>query len=432
MRNRKKVIIAVIVGVVLVAIAVYAICTINVIGKWSFEQRTVDGRVVYEFRKPGDQTNIELSPDNSHKLLFSHYGVTWFDDSGKDYLVDLSDLNKLTDNPDSCSENIASSSWGSLFSESGDKVIWAYHPYPYTRLQKILGYDIKSKSQFEIDTREELPYKSAPMMSGDIVAYQGSNGDDGNQIRLYDMASKTYRQLTPDQSASNQFPVISGKKIVWVDRRNLKTTGEDIYGYDLSTNSEFTVTTSSGNQSSFKFNGRYALYRGKCILPGEPGNDSQSMSKCMGLFLYDTQNNTTTTIVQDTTQIAPGYCLSNESDARIVWSELVTNANGEFWAVKQKKVSDPSASYISYTSTLKNHQFADLVTSTHIFYSANDSEDTFGLPYCYKLSNSTHYQLDTKEFLDITADDTYVLWIKLRAQENPPNEGQNICGTTLP
>lgn len=431
MWSRKKIIIAVIVGVTLVAIAVYAICTINVIGKWSFEQRTVDGRVVYEFRKPGDQTNIELSPDNSHKLLFTHLGVTWFDDMGKDYLVDLSDLNKLTDNPDACSENIASSSWGSLFSESGDKVIWAYHPYPYTRLQKILGYDIKSKSQFEIDTREELPYKSAPMMSGDVVVYQGSNGDDDNQIRLYDMASKTYRQLTPDQPASNQFPVISGKKIVWVDRRNLKTTGEDVYGYDLATNSEFTVTTSPDDQSSFKFNGRYVLYEGKCILPGEPGNDSQFDTKCMGLCLYDIQTNTTITIVQDSTQISQ-YCLSNESDPRIVWSEEITNDIGTFWAVKQKKLSDASAMFISNTATLKNHQFADLVTATHIFYSVNDAEDTLGLPYCYKLSNSTHYQLDTREFLKITTDNKYVMWTTIRTEENDADEGENICGTSLP
>ena len=431
MRNKKKVVIAVIAGVALVAIAVYAICTINVISKWSFEQRTVDGRVVNEFRKPGDQTNIELSPDNSHKLLFTHLGVTWFDDMGKDYLVDLSDLNKLTDNPDACSENIASSSWGSLFSESGDKVVWAYHPYPYTRLQKILGYDIKSKSQFEIDTRAELPYKSSPSISGDVVAYQGSNGDDGNQIRLYDMKDKTYKQLTPDQPASNQFPKIIGTKVVWVDRRNSKTTGEDIYGYDIVTNSEFTVSTKPGEQSSFKFNGRYVLYAGNFILPGEPGNDSQNLSKNMGLYLYDTQTNTTTTIVQDSTQVSY-YCLSNEPDPRIVWSELVTNDNGTFWAIKQKKVSDASASYISNTSTLKNHQFADLVTGTHIFYSAKDAEDTLGLPYCYKLSNSTHYQLDNQDFIRLTVDDKYVMWTTLRTEENDAVEGENICGTLLP
>lgn len=432
MRNKRKIIITAIIGVVLVTIAIYAICTISVINKWSFEQRTVDGRVVYEFRKPGDQINIELSPDNSHKLLFSHFGVTWFDDMGKDYLVDLSDLDKLRENPGSCSESIASSSWDIMFSQSGDKIIWAYHPYPYTRLQKILGYDIKSKSQFEVDVRVELPYKSSPMMSGDLVAYQGSNGDDGNQIRLYDMASKTYKQLTPDQPASNQFPKIIGTKVVWVDRRNRKTTGEDIYGYDLATNSEFVVATKPGDQSSFEFNGRYVLYTGSHIIPGDTGNDSQSMAKCMGLYLFDTQNKTTNTIVPNTTQIAPIYCLSNESDARIVWSELITNDNGTFWATKQKKVSDASASFISDTASLKTHQFVDLVTGTYIFYSVNDSEDTFGLPYCYKLSNSTHYQLDTKEFLDITADDKYVLWTKFRTQENEANEGENICGTVLP
>ena len=432
MRNKRKIIITAIIGVVLVTIAIYAICTISVINKWSFEQRTVDGRVVYEFRKPGDQINIELSPDNSHKLLFSHFGVTWFDDMGKDYLVDLSDLDKLRENPGSCSESIASSSWDIMFSQSGDKIIWAYHPYPYTRLQKILGYDIKSKSQFEVDVRVELPYKSSPMMSGDLVAYQGSNGDDGNQIRLYDMASKTYKQLTPDQPASNQFPKIIGTKVVWVDRRNRKTTGEDIYGYDLATNSEFVVATKPGDQSSFKFNGRYVLYAGSHIIPGASGNDSQSLSKDMGLYLYDIQNNTTTTIVQNTTQIGPVYYLSNESDARIVWSEKITNNNGTFWAIIQKKVSDAAASYISNTSTLSNHQFTKFVTATHIFYSAKDAEDTLGLPYCYKLSNSTHYQLDNLDCLHLTADDTYALWTTVRSEANEEDEGENICGTILP
>lgn len=432
MRNRKKIIITTIAGAFLVVVAIYAVSTINILGKWSFETRTVDGRTVYEFRKPGDQTNIELSPDNSHKLLYSHFGITWFDEMGKDYIVDLSDLEKLTANPGACSELINTTSYNPVFSQTGDKVVWAYHPYPYTRLQKIFGYDIKTKTQLEIDTRPEIPYKSSPCMSGNTVAYQGSNGDDGNQIRLYNMKDKTYRQLTPDQPASNQFPKIIGTKIVWIDRRNSKTTGEDIYGYDLSTNSEFTVTTKPGDQRSFEFNGRYVLYMGSYIMPDSVGNDSQSMAKCMGLYLYNTQNNTTTTIVQNTTQIAYQYCLSNEPDPRIVWNELVTNENGTFWAVKQKKLSDAGASFISDTSKLKNHQFAEMVTHSHIFYSVDDAEDTLGLPYCYKLTSKTHHQLDTNVFTEITADDKYVLWTKLRTVDDDPSEARNICGTLLP
>jgi hypothetical protein len=373
-----------------------------------------------------------LSPDNSHKLLFSHFGVTWFDDFGKDYLVDLSDMDKLTENPGACTESLGTSSSNPVFSQAGDKTIWAYHPYPYTRLQKILGYDIKTKSEFEVDVRKELPYKSAPTMSGDVVAYQASSGEEGNQVHIYDTSNKTYRRLTLDSDASRQFPVILGTMVVWVDRRNNKTTGEDIYGYDLASNSEFTVTTKPGDQGWFEFNGRYVLYIGSHINPGVAGNDSQSLAKCLGLYLYDTQNNTTTTIVQDTTQIAPGYCLSNESDPRIVWSELVTNANGEFWAIKQKRVSDNGASYVSDISTLSFHQFSRFVTDSHIFYSLNDAEDTLGLPYCYKLTDSTHHQLDTKEFISITADDKYVLWTKLQADEDGQIEGDNICGTLLP
>lgn len=316
------------------------------------------------------------------------------------------------------------------FSQAGDQVVWAYHPYPYTRLQKILCYDVKADAEFEIDVRKELPYKSSPHVRGNLVVYQASNGEGDNQVHLFDMAKKEYSQLTTDDSVNRHNPVFVGKTVVWADGRDYKKYSYDIYGYNLETGKEFCILKAPGDQSFFKTNDRYVLFSGSHINPGEAGNDSQTMTKVMGLWIYDTQNNTTTAIVSNETQIGTIYCLSNESDPRIVWSELVKNDKGTFWVIKQKRLSDTLATFISDTSALKNNQFVEMVNDTHIFYSSNDAEDSFmGLPYCYKLSSKTHYQLDSKEYYELTADDTYVLWT---IESDINGEGDNICGTILP
>lgn len=432
--SRKKWLIVMTVSIIiLIGAGLFVYNRFRAFAEGQISTRTVDGRTVYEWREIGDQSYPRLSPDNSHKMTMVNYGEELFVAAYKGYYRDLSDLQDLIDNPSGTSVTPNNLNIGSNMSTDGTNIVWA--EFPSSGQDKIRGYNISTSSNFDIDTGTVFPYKAAPVISGNYVVWQAKKNNAGtglNQIFVLNLATSATTQLTNNDSIEHWDPAVSGTKVIWLDQRNYATTGEDIYGYNLATSSEFTVTTMSGNQSSFKFNGRYVLYAGSHIIPGATGNNSETMAKCMGLYLYDTQNNTTTTIVQSNIQISPAYFLSNESDARIVWSEKITNGNGTFWAVKHKKVSDNSASYISNTSTLADHQFPEFVTSSHIFYSKAAAEDELGLPYCYKLSNNTHYQLDNRNCLNLTADNTYALWTTIRTEDNEADEGDNICCTVLP
>ena len=45
-----------------------------------------------------------------------------------------------------------------------------------------------------------------------------------------------------------------------MDRRNEDSSGEDIYGYDLSTNTEFPICTATGTQSDPAISGNMVVW----------------------------------------------------------------------------------------------------------------------------------------------------------------------------
>jgi beta propeller repeat protein len=76
-------------------------------------------------------------------------------------------------------------------------------------------------------------------ISGDVVVF-----DKNNDIYGYDLSTDTEFRIT-DQAASQQFPDISGDTVVWMDQRN---GNWDIYGYDLGEDCEFPITTHIADQ----------------------------------------------------------------------------------------------------------------------------------------------------------------------------------------
>jgi len=99
-------------------------------------------------------------------------------------------------------------------------------------------------AQGPIEVLEELMISSVDnpgfqAVSGDVVVFD-KNGD----IYGYDLSTDTEFRIT-DQAASQQFPDISGDTAVWMDQRN---SNWDIYGYDLGEDCEFPITTHTADQ----------------------------------------------------------------------------------------------------------------------------------------------------------------------------------------
>ncbi len=101
----------------------------------------------------------------------------------------------------------------------------------------IYGYDLSTSKGYQMTKIESL--KSSPAVFGDIVVWQ----DDRNGRLLMDRINK----ITNGQDQSD--PAIYGDIVIWIDARNFELVhmNWDIYGYNLSTQEEFRITTGVSN-----------------------------------------------------------------------------------------------------------------------------------------------------------------------------------------
>ncbi|NLI40868.1 MAG: hypothetical protein GX421_06790 [Caldisericales bacterium] len=427
---RKKMLGISVVSVIAIAIGVAIFASISLAD--TLDLRTVSGHTVWEFRRNGSEIVHYLFENNSHRVLATEF----VDDQNGGWMgltFDIDNFNLQNPNPLNALVHQTESTvlgMSSNYQTDETNVVWDEKHDQQSgdpRFDKIKMYNYNTDTTTTI---ESYPYPStvsvhSPWVSGNYVVYvRKPTSTSITSVYLYNISTQTSSRISPQSTAATS-PKIKGNYVCWLDYRNEATTGIDIYGYDISTQQEFTVTTASGNQYLFFMNDRYVLFKG-----AETATDHNNM----GVYVFDLQNKTTTTITTSEINEARMSSGSNADNTYVCWDEKVTNNNGTFWAVAYKKVSDNQPTFITDTSTLDYHQVPDMITQSYVGWEKGVCKNAMGVPYLYKMSNQTHTQLDENTCIgsSIIIDNSWIMWTRFRHNEGNNYEEFNICGCALP
>ncbi|MBW1878679.1 MAG: hypothetical protein JRJ84_09995 [Deltaproteobacteria bacterium] len=128
---------------------------------------------------------------------------------------------------------------------SGDYLVWEslYDIYLY-RLSTGVTVNLTSLPS----TQDE------PRIDGDYVVWEDSRGA---ALDVYGYQISTQTEFRISTSESGQNPEISGDYVVYNDSRN---GNSDIFGYKLSTQTEFPITIAEGSQHSADIDGDYVVW----------------------------------------------------------------------------------------------------------------------------------------------------------------------------
>jgi len=207
---------------------------------------------------------------------------------------------------------------------SGDKVVWG------DGSMGIRLYDLAT------DTERQIARGFTPAISGDRMVWVDFRNMDwpcnpaldpscqfvlNSDIYLYDTATDTERQITSD-SRLQQYPAISGDKIVWEDDRN---GNWDIYLYDLATDTERQITSDPYDQRDPAVSGDKIVWedsRNRVPSSDEPGSCATDPESCprtanWDIYLYD--------LATDTEQRITGHRWKQQDPAiscdTVVWQD---------------------------------------------------------------------------------------------------------------
>jgi beta propeller repeat protein len=124
--------------------------------------------------------------------------------------------------------------------------------------QDVYGYDLSTGSEFPICTSSG--HQTVPSVSGDIVVWQDGRTDSDGDIYGYNLTTKTEFLIAGGASYDQVRPAVSGNIVVWQDNRN---GNHDIFGYDLGANppKEFPICIVAGTQNSPAVDGNYVVWR---------------------------------------------------------------------------------------------------------------------------------------------------------------------------
>jgi beta propeller repeat protein len=166
--------------------------------------------------------------------------VVWIDDRNADgdvYGYDLAGQTEVVISDAAGDQSIAHT--------DGSTVVW-YDSRNATTAPDIYGYDLTSQTEFTICTESHSQLN--PKVSGHYVVWQDSRAGSSDQnIYGYDLDADT-EFLICNAEESQVGPAIHGDIVVWMDYRNeffppgcWPDCNTDIYGYDLSTGTEFVI-----------------------------------------------------------------------------------------------------------------------------------------------------------------------------------------------
>ncbi|ODS40779.1 hypothetical protein BEH94_10875 [Candidatus Altiarchaeales archaeon WOR_SM1_SCG] len=240
----------------------------------------------------------------------------------------------------------------------------------------------------EIQITTDSSNQFSPAIYGDkIVWYDNRNGND--DIYMYDLKTNTEKRITTD-SSSQRYPAIYGDKIVWQDYRN---GNHDIYMYDLKTNTEKQITTDSSHQ-------KYPAIYGDKIVWSDYRNGNSD------IYMYDLSTNTEKRI---TTVISQKDYLSIYGD-KIVWDD---HRNG-MWELDVYLYDLP-------TNTEKRITPAGSMQGSPAIYGdkiiwMDDRDNSLGI-YRYDLSTNTEKRITTvisNQFNIIASYGDKIVWMDNR------------------
>ncbi len=165
--------------------------------------------------------------------------------------------------------------------------------------EDVIGISVNGFKQITSDPSTQWH----PEISGNLVVWEDSRNRN-NDVYLYDLITNTERQITANTSQQGD-PTISGNLIVWEDNRN---GNWDIYLYDLSTNAERQITTNTANQMDPVISGNLIVWE-----DNRNGN--------WDIYLYDLSTNTERQITTNTAiQSNPAI-----SGSLVVWDDYRHN-----------------------------------------------------------------------------------------------------------
>ncbi|GAF88881.1 unnamed protein product, partial [marine sediment metagenome] len=128
----------------------------------------------------------------------------------------------------------------------------------------IYGYNLATEEEFAICT--DPANQTSPAVSGDIVVWRDERNDytEGgfayNNIDIYGYNLSTQTEFPVCTAPGNQItPAISGDIVVWTDAR-ANSFSRDIYGYNLSTATEFLICTNPDYQERPSISGDIVVW----------------------------------------------------------------------------------------------------------------------------------------------------------------------------
>ncbi len=136
---------------------------------------------------------------------------------------------------------------------SGDVFVWE-------ESDDIYGYNLSDGNEFAICTNVKI--QREPAISGHVVVWRDyrNYGASGTDIYGVDISNPAHHEFIVCAAAKGQMtPAIDGDIVVWDDYRNSK---HDIYGYNLSTHTEFPICT-EGSAQQPTVSGNIVVWRDK-------------------------------------------------------------------------------------------------------------------------------------------------------------------------
>lgn len=210
---------------------------------------------------------IQLTQDGSRASTPAIYedNVVWSDYVSDSGIVHLYNLTTSKD----VQLNSFHGSWPAIY---GDKIVWKdYQSCGNNYNYNLSVYDISTAEKFQIT--KNVSEDSIPAIYEDKIVWHNSR-NGVSDIYMYNLSTSTEYQITSNKKAL--YPGIYADRIVWAESRN---GNSNIYMYNLSTSKETQITNSEFQQSN------PAIYGDNIVWESDRGGQSYSLSP--DIYMYN-------------------------------------------------------------------------------------------------------------------------------------------------
>lgn len=251
-------------------------------------------------------------------------------------------------------------------------------------------YDLTThETEIITDKLSEYPYSR----DGNKVVYTEKNGSDSN-IKLFDLSTKNYTDICTNPSKQSN-PDIKGNIVVWEDYRNENLTGIDLYMFDLTTNSETRITNSTSDEFKPVTNGVSISYHLGSL-------SSVCIYTTLEVRNYEIATASDFLLYSVPTNIKVGF--EDISSNYLVWSETSTSDEGKGTLLKLYNLDNSSLTTIVEDNSDPYRDFYDAYLSETQLVWIDGTSDKASV-YGYNLSTSQLYPIKTTGYtVDIFLD----------------------------